>query len=93
MEMEATFTRAPITEGATRVPEQVSGQVFTPNLPGSHKRVLLLLNEQDRADFDNLPGGPSDAIVTVQDLLTEDFFEVRRADCGAGCFCGGEIVR
>lgn len=32
MEMEATFTRAPITEGATRVPEQVSGQVFTPNL-------------------------------------------------------------
>jgi hypothetical protein len=90
---DATFQREPLTEGATIIPERVEGDIFTPFLPAyGDKRIMLLVSARDRSDFDRLPGGPSDETVEVEDLLSGTMFEVRRANCGAGCFCAAAIV-
>lgn len=76
----------------------IDGQVFTPSLAPQavhawtgvtldDGRAHMWLSAADAARFDDLPPGQSRSTVTVTDLPTGTRWDVRRAPCGAGCFC------
>lgn len=91
MAITATLTRPALERGAIVTPEQVEGNIFTPTIPGTWKRVFMLIDAADSEKFDELPRG-SESAVEVFDLLTQQDFKVKTAPCGAGCYCGAEIV-
>lgn len=55
--------------------------------------VKLVISESDKEAFDNLPEGTNIESVNVTDLTTNELWQVRRAPCGAGCYCAGEAVK
>jgi len=57
-------------------------------------RIILLVSEEDRNEFDALPKGEAGALfgVAVTDTATGHTLMVRRGPCGAGCFCGAEVT-
>lgn len=91
MEYKATFSTPPVTVGASSVPETTEGHILTPFLKGTNQRVMLLLSDEDRGKFDNLPRD-SRRQVAVTDLMVGSTFVIARADCGAGCRCAAEVV-
>lgn len=58
----------------------------------TNTRFVLLLDQRDREEFDNLPPGPSDAYVRVEDLMTNSIHRVGRASCGLGCYCAARFL-
>jgi len=70
-------------------PEVLTGEPLYAELEGV--TVYLLLSPADRALFDNLPHR-SRKVVIVRNLLTGFLVRVKRAPCGAGCYCAAAIV-
>ena len=68
----------------------VTGHVYTPYMPDTATRVMLLVDDADMARLDNLSRFGT---TTVTDLLMDEVHVIRRAECGAGCRCAAEIVR
>ena len=50
-------------------------------------------SDADRAKFDALPPGQTDAAVTVLDTERNLLLTIRRTSCGAGCYCAAEVTR
>ena len=68
---------------------------FTPRLrPGSDLRdhkIGLFLSDEDKDRYNSLrPGDPS---IVVTDKNTKTQWHVRRAPCGAPCYCAAEVWR
>lgn len=55
-------------------------------------RAYMMISEKDMDRFDSLRRGESGETVTVFDTISDQHYEVRRANCGAGCFCAAEVV-
>jgi hypothetical protein len=67
--------------------------LFTPFVaPGRLLRAHMEIDDADMALFNGLPEGGTTASVEVFDGISESFYTVRRASCGASCFCAAEIV-
>jgi len=81
----AVFRVDPPESGATMLRDGADGHVFTPKLPGSWKRVVMILNDEDYEKV-------GEDAYTVTDQMTDEDFDIIRADCGAGCYCAAEIV-
>jgi hypothetical protein len=86
-----TFTNDADTS-RTGIAPTVTGNIFTPNVGPYGQRVMFLIDDGDMEDFDALPRGPSPETVRVTDLMSDSIFTIKRADCGAGCFCAAEVV-
>ena len=86
MSTEATFTiEVDRTNPGICVP--ANGHLFTPNLPGSGKRIAMILDDED---YEKVKEGAYPFDVT--DQVTGIWHRVDRADCGAGCRCAAELV-
>lgn len=54
--------------------------------------VVLELSEDDFDAFNDLPRGEGRCLVAVDDQATGRRYSVRRAACGAACYCAAEAV-
>ena len=55
-------------------------------------RAHMMVSEADCDRFDSLLKGQSSETVVIFDTVSNQEYEVRRADCGLGCYCAAEIV-
>jgi hypothetical protein len=70
------------------------GLDFTPfENTKSGKRILMNISQEDMANFDKLPSHRNEQTITIKNLKNGKKYVVRRADCGAGCYCAAEVVR
>jgi len=61
--------------------------------PQPGQRRIIRVTDLDAAKITALQRGPSDEMVTVRDLKTNENVTVRRASCGLPrCFCALEFV-
>ena len=68
--------------------------LFTPyENSKSQKKIRMNISKEDMAKFDKLPSSTNKKTVTVKNLKNGKKYVVRRADCGARCYCAGEVVR
>lgn len=68
----------------------VEGNLLTPYIPGSRRRVMILVSDDDFARVNG--AGHAGRGTTVTDLVCGDEFTLRRAACGLGCRCAVEIL-
>lgn len=68
----------------------ISGNIITPNVADS-RRMLILVDDDDFRRWSDAGYGGDGTVVT--DLICGSSFELRRADCGAGCACATRVVR
>lgn len=52
--------------------------------------IKLVVTDEDREAFDNLPPGNTGESVEVTDGYSGLTFDVQRANCGAGCYCAAK---
>ncbi len=78
-------------EGTTLLPDgtDLEGELIFVNSPTGYGRLAILVDEGDALE---VVRQPTKGYVTVHDMLTDAFHHIARADCGAGCFCGAQIV-
>jgi hypothetical protein len=70
------------------------GLLFTPfENTKSGKRIRMNISQEDMANFDKLPSHRNEQTITIKNLKNGKKYVVRRADCGAGCYCAAEVVR
>ena len=70
------------------------GLLFTPyENTKSGKRITMNISQEDMANFDKLPSQQNEQTITIKNLKNGKKYVVRRADCGAGCYCAAEVVR
>ena len=70
------------------------GLLFTPyENTKSDKRIRMNISQEDMATFDKLPSQQNQQTITIKNLKNGEKYVVRRADCGAGCYCAAEVVR
>lgn len=91
MSYRVTVTRTPITEGAVTLPEWLEGVPLVVE-QGFGPRLFMVVDDGDRASFDELPFGKSDETVRVTNLLTDEEVLVKRGDCGLGCYCAAVVA-
>tara|TARA_Y100000389_G_scaffold204975_1_gene261485 strand:+ start:1927 stop:2265 length:339 start_codon:yes stop_codon:yes gene_type:complete len=68
--------------------------LFTPyENKKSGKTIRMNISKADMDKWDKLPSRSNKKTITVKNLKNGKKYVVRRADCGAGCYCAGEVVR
>lgn len=73
--------------------EAPKGQLFTPyKNTTSDETINMRINATDMRNYDNLPQR-SRRTVLVTNMKDGKRYYVRRADCGAGCYCAAEVVK
>jgi hypothetical protein len=64
---------------------------FTARRRDPHE-VKLAISAEAEAQFNALPRGKSRLFVNVTDLNTGERWRIRRAACGAGCYCAAHAT-
>lgn len=82
---QVEFVYNPPDTGAS-ILRSAKGTVFTPMLPETGNRVVLILDDEDAAKTDQ--EGP----YSVTDQMTGLVHNIVRTDCGFGCRCAVAIV-
>ena len=68
--------------------------LFTPyENTKSSKRIRMNISKADMAKFDKLPSKKNKKTITIKNLKNGKKYVIRRADCGAGCYCAAEVVK
>ena len=71
--------------------------IFTPYMPGEREpdnplRAYMQISKEDKGRIDALPERTNADTVEVFDIVSQQSYIVRRADCGGNCYCAAEIV-